>query len=126
MKKQNRILLVSGLAMLLLFVNFSIDANASTSENLLESEKYSSNYNDLGKEGVVISFDSFVENDKDFNIKNLVTNCEPGGLPSLCCPYWDMKISWGFTGPTIECNTGGEFKCKEENEDGSCGSVEPE
>jgi hypothetical protein len=39
--------------------------------------------------------------------------CQKGGMPNLCCPYWVVTITWEWTGPTTSCSTGGEFKCKE-------------
>ena len=59
---------------------------------------------------------------------SLVDDCEQGGLPNTCCPYWKVKVVWGFTGPTVTCETGGNFKCKEKgcdeiSEEENCGGL---
>lgn len=41
-------------------------------------------------------------------------DCAPGQLANLYCPYWNISVSFTFTGPRITCSTGGQFKCKEE------------
>jgi hypothetical protein len=57
--------------------------------------------------------------------QDLITSedCEEGGLPNTCCSYWEVRIEWGFTGPTISCQTGGEFQCQS---DESCDEVREE
>jgi hypothetical protein len=57
--------------------------------------------------------------------QDLITSedCEEGGLPNTCCSYWRVKVEWGFTGPTVSCQTGGNFQCKSA---GSCDEVQEE
>ena len=43
-------------------------------------------------------------------------NCSGGGVANVHCPIWNIKYSVDFTGPNIECSTGGSYKC----EDGTC------
>lgn len=50
----------------------------------------------------------------NFNANAMMTDCEPGGLANVYCPYWNITITWTFTGPKVACSTGGQFKCKEE------------
>lgn len=44
------------------------------------------------------------------------SDCSGGGVANVHCPIWNIKYSTDFTGPTIECSTGGSYKC----EDGTC------
>lgn len=39
------------------------------------------------------------------------TECETGGLANKCCPYWNVTITYEWSGPVVSCTTGGEFKC---------------
>lgn len=55
------------------------------------------------------------------NIEALASNensssCSGGGVANVRCPIWQIKYSVGFTGPNIECMTGGTYKC----EKGTC------
>ena len=38
-------------------------------------------------------------------------SCQTGGQPNIYCPYWNVTITWTFTGPKYSCTTGGQFKC---------------
>jgi hypothetical protein len=35
-------------------------------------------------------------------------DCQPGGYPDLCCPYW--TVTYNSNGGH-QCTTGGEYKC---------------
>lgn len=51
--------------------------------------------------------------------QNTSSECKPGGLPNLYCPYWNVTVDFGLGIPfptmSISCSTGGEFKCKEKS-----------
>jgi hypothetical protein len=40
-------------------------------------------------------------------------NKKEGGMANQCCPIWTITVTTSFTGPTISCTTGGEYKCKD-------------
>lgn len=44
------------------------------------------------------------------------SSCSGGGVANVHCPVWNIKYSVDFTGPNIECSTGGTYKC----EKGTC------
>ena len=41
------------------------------------------------------------------------SGCSGGGVANVHCPIWHIKYSASFTGPNIECTTGGPYKCQE-------------
>ncbi|QTD38547.1 hypothetical protein JL193_04470 [Polaribacter batillariae] len=78
----------------------------------------------IGAIAMALFFYTNAINDKNTNVDlaSLITisnanaeenNCQIGGLANLCCPYWNVTITWTFTGPKTSCTTGGLFKCKE-------------
>lgn len=36
-----------------------------------------------------------------------------GGMANTKCPIWNIKYSESWSGPTIDCSTGGSYKCAE-------------
>lgn len=95
MEKQNIIVSI-GLILILLYGSI----NLLTAKNMGEKE-----INDPVK----MSLNSFETAE---NIHVIFNECEEGGQANTCCEYWDISVTWSFTGPEIECSTGGEFQCQ--------------
>ena len=36
-----------------------------------------------------------------------------GGMANVCCPIWDVTITYKWSGPEISCSTGGNYKCED-------------
>lgn len=41
-------------------------------------------------------------------------DCSVGGLANMCCPYWNVSVSIRWLRFSIDCSTGGDFKCKDD------------
>ncbi|TYP93481.1 hypothetical protein LX73_1185 [Fodinibius salinus] len=115
-------LLKRALLTLLVFGLFSINGIQAGDRNEENPIKYSNDYKKYGDKVVSMSVKNF-ESFEDIS-KIFLGDCSTGGLANVCCPYWNVTVEWGFMGPTITCETGGEFKCQDNcGDDGDGGDI---
>lgn len=53
----------------------------------------------------------------DFDLISLINMNEANaecveGTPNTSCPMWDVKITVGWPDNTLECSSGGSYKCE--------------
>jgi len=93
-----------------------LQAKSGNKDNPDTPVEYSSNYENYGSKKVTMSLKNFKSSQN--TLSTFLGDCDPGGLANLCCPYWNVTVVWTWTGPTVTCETGGQFKCRE-----NCGEV---
>lgn len=81
-------------------------------------DNFSNSLKDFGKQSIRMSLLNFSEFNSSQPQVNYFIECEEGTTANLCCAYWDVTytVSFGIF-ISVECETGGKFKCEDCPED---------